>query len=57
MGKTYGYTVTWVVRHQLFTVEAGFNIRAVHMEFVTEKVALGQIFSEYFSTPLPISLH
>jgi hypothetical protein len=30
---------------------------SVHVGFLVEKVALGQVFSEYFSFHLPMSFH
>jgi hypothetical protein len=32
-----------------------FEPRSVHVEFVVEKVALGQLFSEYFGFPCQFS--
>jgi hypothetical protein len=33
----------------------GFNLGSVHLGFVVDKVALGQVFSKYFGFSLPIS--
>jgi hypothetical protein len=35
----------------------GFNPGSVHVGFVVDKVALGQVFPEFFSFPLSISFH
>jgi hypothetical protein len=35
----------------------GFDPRSVHVGFVVDKVALGQVFPEYFSFPMPIPFH
>jgi hypothetical protein len=35
----------------------GFDPGSVHMGFVVDKVALGQVFPEYFGLPLSISFH
>jgi len=34
-----------------------FSPRPVHVGFVVDKVAMGQIFYEYFSFPLSVSFH
>jgi hypothetical protein len=38
-----------VISHQLPTVAPGINSRSVHVGFELDKVALEQVFSEYFS--------
>jgi hypothetical protein len=35
----------------------GFEPRSGHVAFVTDKVALGQVFSEYFGFPCQFSFH
>jgi hypothetical protein len=35
----------------------GFDPGSVNVEFVVDKVALGQVFTEYFGFPLSISFH
>jgi hypothetical protein len=35
----------------------GFELESVQVGFVVDKVALGQVFSEYFGFPCPSSLH
>jgi hypothetical protein len=35
----------------------GFDRGSVHVGFVVDKVALGQVFPEYFGLPLSVSLH
>jgi hypothetical protein len=35
----------------------GFDHRSGHVEFVADKVALGQVFSEYFGFPCQFSFH
>jgi hypothetical protein len=35
----------------------GFDPRSSHVGFVVEKVALGQVSSEYFGFPYPFSFH
>jgi hypothetical protein len=35
----------------------GFDPGSVHVGFVVDKVALGQVFSEHFSFPLSVSFH
>jgi hypothetical protein len=34
-----------------------FNLRSGNVGFVVDKVALGQVFSEYFSFPCQFSFH
>jgi hypothetical protein len=36
---------------------AGFDPRSGHLGFVVDKVALGQVFSEYFGFPCQFSFH
>jgi hypothetical protein len=37
--------------------QLGFKPRSGHVGFVADKVALGQVFSEYFGFPCPFSFH
>jgi hypothetical protein len=39
-----GYVITAAVSHRLPATEAAFAVRTVHVEFVVDKVALGQDF-------------
>jgi hypothetical protein len=39
---------------QLRQVVAGFQVRSGDVGFVVDKVALGQVFSEYFGFPTAI---
>ena len=45
MNCVRGYAVPWLYPG------------SVHVEFVVDKVALGQVFHEYFGFPLSVSLH
>jgi hypothetical protein len=49
-------TLTIAVSY-LMRLVAGFDPRSGHVEFVVDKVALGQIFSEYFGFPCQFSFH
>jgi hypothetical protein len=42
---------------QLVTAEAGFAPSSVHVGFVVDRVALGQIFLQVFRVPLSVSFH
>jgi hypothetical protein len=39
------------------TAEAGFDPGSVHVGFVVDKLAVGQVFPDYFGLPLSISFH
>jgi hypothetical protein len=42
---------------QALSRRLGFEIRLVNVGFVVDKVALGQVFSEYFGFPCQSSFH
>jgi hypothetical protein len=42
---------------RLPTAAARVRARSVHVGFVVDKVALGQVFSEYFGSPYQFSFH
>jgi hypothetical protein len=54
-----GRAVPWLRRlvAVLSPRRPGFNHGSVHVGFVVDKVALGQVFPEYFGFPLSISFH
>jgi hypothetical protein len=45
---TNGHVIAQAVTRQLPTVAAELNRKSGHVEFVVDKVALEQVFSEYF---------
>jgi hypothetical protein len=45
------------VRRWLQTAEAGFETRSGHVGLVVDKVALGQLFPQYFGFPCQFSFH
>jgi hypothetical protein len=50
-----GRAIIQAVSRRLQTAAARVRARSGHVEFVVDKVALGQVFSEYFGFPcLPI---
>jgi predicted NBD/HSP70 family sugar kinase len=50
----YGRPIAQAVSSWLPTAAARVRALSVHAGYVAEKVALGQVFSEYFGFPLPI---
>jgi hypothetical protein len=52
-----GRAVAQAVSRRLPTAAARVSDRAEHVEFVVDKVALGQVFSEYFGFPCQSSFH
>jgi hypothetical protein len=52
-----GRAVAQAVIHWLPTAAAQVRAGSGHLEFVVEKVALGQVFSEYFGFPCQSSFH
>jgi hypothetical protein len=58
---TWKWTNIWRELRQLVAGfpprRPGFNPRSSHMGFVVDKVALGQVFSKYFSLPCRSSFH
>jgi hypothetical protein len=48
-----GFTNTYCVHWRLL----GFEPRSGHVGFVVDKVALGQVFSDYFGFPCQFSFH
>jgi hypothetical protein len=49
-----GRAIAQAVSRWLPTAAARVRVRAEHVRFMVDKVALGQIFSEYFGFPLQI---
>jgi hypothetical protein len=45
--RAYGFPIPWVV----------FDPRLCRVRFVVDKMALGQVFSEYFSLPFQFSFY
>jgi hypothetical protein len=52
-----GRAIAQAVSHWLPTAAARVRARAEHVGFVVDKVALGQVFSEYFGFPCHLSFH
>jgi hypothetical protein len=52
-----GRAVALAVSRWLLTAAPGVRARAEHVGFVVDKVALGQVFSEWFSFPCQPSFH
>jgi hypothetical protein len=52
-----GRAIAQAVSRWLPTTAAQVHVRAEHVRFVVGKVALGQVFSEYFSFPCQSSFH
>jgi hypothetical protein len=53
----YGRAIAKAVSRRLPTTPAGFQPRSGHVGFVVDKVALGQVYSEYFGFPCQFSFH
>jgi hypothetical protein len=53
----FGRAIAQTVSRWLPTVAARVRVRTEHVGFVVDKVALGQVFSEYFSFPCQSSFH
>jgi hypothetical protein len=51
------FLIILTVSRRLPTSASLFRARSGHVGFVVDKVALGQVFSEYFSFPCHISFH
>jgi hypothetical protein len=49
--------ITQAVGRWLPTAAARIRVRVLQVEFVVDKVALGQVFSEYFGFPCESSFH
>jgi hypothetical protein len=56
-GGTIGRAIAQVVSRWLPTAVVRVRVRAEHVGFVVDKVALGQVFSEYFVFPYQSSFH
>jgi hypothetical protein len=56
-GAAAGRAVAQAVSRWLPTAEGQVRVRAEDVGFVVDKVALGQVFSEYFGFPCQSSLH
>jgi hypothetical protein len=52
-----GFAIAQVVTRWLPTTAARVHTRSGHVGFVVDKVALGQVFSEYFSFPCQSLFH
>jgi hypothetical protein len=52
-----GRAIAQAVKRRLPTAATGFEPRSGHVGFVVDKVALGQVFSEYFGFPCQFSFH
>jgi hypothetical protein len=52
-----GRAVVQAVSRRPLTAVAGFAFGSVHMGFVMEKVALGQVFLRVLMFSLPVSFH
>jgi hypothetical protein len=52
-----GCAIAQAVSRWLPTAAAQVRVRAKHVGFVVDKVALGQVFSEYFGFPCQSSFH
>jgi hypothetical protein len=52
-----GHTIAQAVSRWLSTVAAWVRARVWQVGFVVDKVALGQVFSEYFGFPCQSSFH
>jgi hypothetical protein len=52
-----GSAIAQAVSRRLPTAADRFEPRSSHVGFVVDKVALGQVFSEYFSSPCQFSYH
>jgi hypothetical protein len=52
-----GRVIAQVVSPWLPTAAARVRARSGHVRFVVDKVALGQVFSEYFGLPCQSSFH
>jgi hypothetical protein len=55
--RVLGYAMAQVVSHWPFTGRPGFAPELVNVGSVVDKVALGQVISEFFSFLLPIQFH
>jgi hypothetical protein len=56
-GDKKGRAVAQVVSRWLPTSAVRVRVRAEHVGFMVDKVALGQVFSEYFGLPCQSSFH
>jgi hypothetical protein len=52
-----GRAIAQAVSRRIPTSVPGFEPRSGHVGFVVDKVALGQVFSEYFGFPCKFSFH
>jgi hypothetical protein len=52
-----GRAIAQAISRRFSTAEARFESRSGHVGFVVDKVALGQIFSEYFGFSCQFSFH
>jgi hypothetical protein len=52
-----GRAIAQAVSYRLPTAGSGFDPRLVHVGFVVDEVALGQVCSEYFGFPCQFSFH
>jgi hypothetical protein len=52
-----GRAIAQAVSHRVSTAAARVRARSGHVGFVVDKVALGQVFSEYFGFPCQSSFY
>jgi hypothetical protein len=57
LNRYLGSAIAQAVSHCLPTAVARVRTRSVHVEFVVDKVTLGQVFSEYIGFPCQSSFH
>jgi hypothetical protein len=57
LGSIYGRAIAQAASRRLLPLRPGFDPRSGHVGFVVDKVALGQVFSEYFGFPCQSSFH
>jgi hypothetical protein len=55
--QVQGRAIAQAVSRWFPTAAARVRARSNHVGFVVDKLALGQVFSEYFGFPCPSSFH